>query len=358
MATLRIVLLGIYEHDAIGNFTRSIAHCVDASGMPCGIYAQDHSPALKIAGTYDDFFASLQPDDVLLYKFSNDDPYLSRFMEAPCRRVVYYHNITPGHFFRPYHSGIAAMLDRARDSLHLVSKAHAVFANSAWSLDDLVPHLPSHCTTGVMPPLTAQMLHDLTEQSTTFWGNLPVPYILTVGRLVPHKNIAWGLRLFAKLRMHMPHLSYVIMGGDGGITGYAAEIRGLLATLGEAADHVYFIGEVNEADATAWRCHATALLCASLHEGFGVPIVEAMVQQIPIVALDQPAVRETLQNAGCILCNKDMDKDAAQVASLLQSSSALAALRLIQKQRVADIRKDIINNHFWPVICSFDVIIT
>lgn len=350
--TLHIVLLGLYEHDAIGNFTRAIATRMKIAGHSCAIYAQDHSPSLRITGTYDDFFANVHPQDVLLYKLSDEDIQFPRLMEAPCQRVVYYHNITPGHFFRPYDAGIADMLDRGRKSLHIVSQAHAVFANSAWSLEELRPYITTGALCGVMPPLTEAMF-DHFEKNTwhkTVPDWLPIPYLLTIGRLVPHKNIAWGLKQFAALRSHIPNLTYAIVGGDGGVGTYAQELSRLASTLGEAQNGIRFVGEVTDEAAALWLHHATALLCVSRHEGFGVPLVEAMLQGVPVVALSQPAVNETLGGAGLILEEQNTHDNAMLMKALLEDAPRLARMRHQQLLRCAVIKERASNNAFWDAL--------
>ncbi|WP_165072185.1 glycosyltransferase family 4 protein [Desulfovibrio sp. ZJ200] len=349
---LHIVLLGLYEHDAIGSFTLSVASRARAAGVGCAIYAQDHSPSLRVDGTYEDFFSAVEPGDVLLYTLSNDDQQLPRLMESPCYRVIYYHNITPGRFFRPYDTGIADMLDRGRASLPLVSRANAVFANSAWSLEELLPHMAPEARRGVMPPLTPAMFERLAQRSHTGEATaaFPVPYVLTLGRLVPHKNIAWGLKFFAALHARMPSLTYAIVGGDGGVGAYAQELTRLASTLGDAQRNIHFIGEVSDAEALAWLDNAQALLCVSRHEGFGVPLVEGMMKGIPVLALSQPAVNETLGNGGLILEDEDMERNARRVAALLRSPKRLDALRLRQHARCQTLKTCALNNDFWETV--------
>lgn len=354
MGKLHILLLGLYEHDAIGNFTLAIASHIRESGKKCAIYAQDHSASLHVDGTYEDFFSVVQPKDILLYTFSNVDPQLPRIMEAPCRRVIYYHNITPGHFFRPYDAGIADMLDRGRSLFPLVSQAHAVFANSAWSLRELMPYIAPDARYGVMPPLTKAMFERFenmgTSTTTPEW--LPMPYILTMGRLVPHKNIIWGLKQFSALHAHMPQLSYAIVGGDGGMGAYAQEVVRLASTLGDAQRKVHFIGDVSDEDALAWLGNAHALLCVSQHEGFGVPLVEAMLRGVPVMALSQPAVNETLGAAALILESQDVEHNAERMESFLLNQKKIAKLKGMQYERCKVIKLLSVDNIFWEVLMS------
>lgn len=354
MKKIHVVLLGLYEHDAIGNFTRSIAAHLRSSGFCCEIFAEDHSPSLSTAGKYADFFASVKPCDTLLYMLSNDDGELSRLMRVPCRKIVYYHNITPGHFFRPYDAGIADMLDNGRQKLPLISGADAIFANSAWSLSELQPYISPRATANVMPPLTEEMFSRFESPQAYSPEHIELPdyYLLTMGRIVPHKNIAWGIRQFIELRKRIPQLTYAIVGSDGGVGTYAKEVRHLADTLGGAGGAIQFVGEVPDGAAPLWIRHAAALLCASQHEGFGVPLVEAMLQGVPVMAMSQPAVIETLGGAGLILDENDLIGNAEKMAGILSSPDALTRMKKLQHHRCQALKENCMNNLFWKILTA------
>jgi glycosyltransferase involved in cell wall biosynthesis len=347
---IRIVLTDLYVRDAVGNFARGVAAWARAGGLPCAVYAERHSPDIRVDGGFADFFRQARPRDVLLYHLPHEDPELPRLLAAPCRRVVYYHNITPGRFFAPYDPALAAMLDRGRASLPLLAGADAVFANSAWSLADVRPHREPGAPDGVMPPLTPAMLDRLDSGPRSVPPAWPRPYLLTVGRVAPHKNITWGLRLFAALHKRLPDLHYVILGGESGMPGYMREIRNLVEGLCEAAANVRFTGQIDDDEAAAWFRGASALLCCSRHEGFGVPLVEAMAHGLPVIALEQPAVRETLGRAGLILEGKDVRADAGRAAFLLTDAAERETALTAQRRRLAEIRAAVENNSFWTAI--------
>jgi glycosyltransferase involved in cell wall biosynthesis len=349
-AKLHILISNLYLCDAIGNFVRSVAGWAENLCIPCFIYTKHHSPSIVIYGDYSAFFRKVGRDDVLFYQLSNDDPDLADLMTAPCRRVVYYHNITPAYFFHPYHPDIADMLSRGRAALPLLSEADAVFANSSWSLAEIAPYLRTDTLRGVMPPLTEKMLDRMAPAQSSPAKVLPRQYILTVGRVVPHKNIIGGLRLFVELQKRLPCLHYVIMGGDGGIEGYSQEVRQAAAGLGGLSAYISFVGQTDDEEAAAWFRNAAALLCMSRHEGFGVPLVEAMACGVPIIALDQPAVRETLGAGGLLLAGENPEEDAARTAVLLTDAEAVKAMQIKQRERLAEIRRMVVNNVLWSTI--------
>lgn len=343
---LHIPLLGFYEHDAIGNFTIGVADHCRKSGIDVRIYAPHHSSSLSVDGCYKDFFATVRPGDVLLYQLSNYEPELGRMLNLPCRKVIYYHNITPGHYFRPYHPDLADALDRARLDFRLMGNADAVFANSNYSLGEISPHLSQHVFRGVMPPVTPEILvkHQRSVGQPPNFGK----YLLVAGRIVPHKNILAGLSFFAKLHEILPNFSLIIMGSDGGIPEYTDEVHVLASSLGQAASKIFFMGDLSEEEKERLFAYASALFCPSAHEGFGVPIVEAMSHGIGILAFDQPAIRETIGNAGLLLDGDNPDIETA--ARFLASGNK--NFLMFQNKRLAAIQNEFIENVFWEWIDS------
>jgi glycosyltransferase involved in cell wall biosynthesis len=343
------VLSDLYVHDAIVNFTSRIAEWTKVKNIPSTIFTERHSQSISVDGNYSDFFRRVQADDVLLFHLPHEEPYLSKFMSLPCRKVVYYHNITPGSFFRPYDPVLANMLDRGRASLPLLAKADAVFAASNWSLAEVLPFLRPEAKYGVLPPFTEDMLSPLTlspiDETPLF---PPKSYLITVGRLVPHKNQVWGIRMFAELHKMLPDLSYLIVGS--GIDSYEKELRLLASGLGEAASKIHFIGTVNDNKAASLFSNAAGLLCCSLHEGFCAPLVEAMVYGVPIFALSQPAVCETLGNSGVILDADDYKNAAEQIRAVLTEDQLSSTILQKKQQQLDKLKTKCKYSNFWVFI--------
>ena len=94
---------------------------------------------------------------------------------------------------------------------------------------------------------------------------------------------------------------------------HLASLHQLIATLG--ARHVHFLGHVSDEELVAYYDVADLFLCASEHEGFCVPLVEAFYKQIPVLAYAATAVPDTMDGAGVLYD----DKDPAAVAALMDA---------------------------------------
>jgi glycosyltransferase involved in cell wall biosynthesis len=148
---------------------------------------------------------------------------------------------------------------------------------------------------------------------------------LSVGRLAPnkahHQTIA---ALFVARATYDPDAQLTLVGSPTE-PAYAAALHRYAAALGLAGSVDFVAGIPATALAAYYRC-ADVLVMLSDHEGFGVPLVEAMAQGLPIVAFDAGAVREVLGDAGVLLDDKQPRAVAEGVATLMANDAERARL--------------------------------
>jgi glycosyltransferase involved in cell wall biosynthesis len=124
---------------------------------------------------------------------------------------------------------------------------------------------------------------------------LPARFVLYVGTFQPRKNIPFLIRAFARLRERLPDMQLVLVGNRDG-HHVDPDIEVALRESG-IADRVLFPGYVAEQDLpTLLRC-ATVFAFPSRYEGFGIPILEAMSQEVPVAVSDIPVLREVAGEA-------------------------------------------------------------
>lgn len=111
---------------------------------------------------------------------------------------------------------------------------------------------------------------------------IPSPYLLSVGRLDPHKNILRLIEAYALARREGVAAHLVLVGGRH-LPAYSAEVEKLIADL-NLSEHVHIAPFIPDTDLPDVYQHAEALLYPSLHEGFGMPLLEAMAAGTPIAA--------------------------------------------------------------------------
>lgn len=157
---------------------------------------------------------------------------------------------------------------------------------------------------------------------------IPGPYLLSVGNLQPRKNLAALLEAYRQLRgeARLPH-SLVVVGQAG---SDAPALHAAVTRLG-LAHTVIFTGYVPGDDLPGLYSGADLFVHPGLYEGFGLPPLEAMACETPVVAADAGALPEVLGDAAYLVDPRDPAALAAAIRLVL-TDSTLAA-RLVERGR-------------------------
>src|SRR5258708_17667027 len=97
------------------------------------------------------------------------------------------------------------------------------------------------------------------------------------------------------------HYRFIFVGRYDGLPRYYSQIRALISEYDMLPDRFWFTGPVPDEDLAAFYRWADVYVSLSEHEGFCVPLVEAMAADVPVVAYARGAPPETLGGAA-ILC--------------------------------------------------------
>jgi glycosyltransferase involved in cell wall biosynthesis len=146
--------------------------------------------------------------------------------------------------------------------------------------------------------------------------------VMFVGRVIANKKIEDVIRFFHAYHTSFnPRARLLIVGAQSGFERYVASLHQLVAALG--ATDVHFIGHVTDEELVAFYETADLFLCASEHEGFCVPLVEAFYKRVPVLAYAATAVPSTMDGAGVLYDTKD----PMHVAALMDAVVSNAALQ-------------------------------
>jgi glycosyltransferase involved in cell wall biosynthesis len=152
---------------------------------------------------------------------------------------------------------------------------------------------------------------------------LAAPFILSVGRAYPHKNLAGLARALAALHQrHGLDPSWVHVGD---VLHPGSELDRLTQELG-IAPRVRFLGTVDIGELGALYAAATVFAFPSLMEGFGLPVLEAMAHGIPVVSSNAGSLPEVVGDAGILADARDPDVFAAALARALVDANLRTAL--------------------------------
>jgi glycosyltransferase involved in cell wall biosynthesis len=140
--------------------------------------------------------------------------------------------------------------------------------------------------------------------------------ILFVGRMIPNKRPDQLIRFFHAYQSILnPDARLLLAGSSVQFEHYRASLQYLAAELG--VRDVHFLGQVSNEDLTALYDVADLYLCASEHEGFCVPLVEAFYKRVPVLAYAATAVPATMDGGGVLFDSTDPVRVAATMAAML-----------------------------------------
>ncbi len=317
------VLATLGYGDAIGHEVLGIQRVLRAAGYESDIFVETADPRLEsLTRDYRELVDATDPENLLLHHFSIGSKASRTAYALPDRMALIYHNITPPEYFAGVHRTLARQCFRGRREIHAyVGRCEIALGDSEFNRQDLEGlGFPRTAVLPVIPDLSH--LDDpadwfVAEQFDDEWTN-----ILFVGRVIANKKIEDVIRCFhAYHTRHNPRSRLIIAGVFSVFEQYFAALTHLVSELG--LSHVHFAGHVSDAELIAYYELADLFLCASEHEGFCVPLIEAFYKQVPVLAYAATAVPATMDGAGVLFDTKD----PAYVASLMDAVLSDAALQ-------------------------------
>jgi glycosyltransferase involved in cell wall biosynthesis len=311
------VLATLGYGDAIGHEVLGIQRVLRAAGYESDIFVETADPRLEpLTRHYRELVDATNPENLLLHHFSIGSKASRTAYALPDRMALIYHNITPPEYFAGVHRTLARQCFRGRREIHAyVDRCDLALGDSEFNRQDLVSlGFPRTAVLPVVPDLTH--LDDpadwmVARQFDDDWTN-----ILFVGRVVANKKIEDVIRAFHAYHSRFnPRSRLIIAGVFSLFERYFAALTHLVDTLGQ--QHVHFAGHVSDAELIAYYEVADLFLCASEHEGFCVPLVEAFYKQVPVLAYAATAVPATMDGAGVLFDTKDPSHVALLMDAIL-----------------------------------------
>jgi L-malate glycosyltransferase len=309
------VLATLGYGDAIGHEVLGIQRVLRTAGYESDIFVETADERLEaLTRDYHELVDCSHPDNLLLHHFSLGSRASRTAFALPDRMALIYHNITPPEYFVGVHRRLVRQCFRGRRELKAyATRCELALGDSEFNRRDLETlGFPHTAVLPVVPDfshLDGPALWITAREFDDEWTN-----VLFVGRVIPNKKIEDLIRFFHAYQTLYNHRSrLLIVGAQSGFERYVAALHQLVATLGTR--DVHFAGHVSDEELVAFYEVADLFLCASEHEGFCVPIVEAFYKQVPVLAYAATAVPDTMDGAGVLFD----DKDPVRVATLMQA---------------------------------------
>ena len=300
--------------DAISSEALTIKRILNEEGIESEIYCVNIDPRHKsIAHHYKDF--TPESELAVLLHYSIASPLNELFVSlSGVKRIVLYHNLTPESWFLPYNQRVVADLIDARHGLEsVVEVSDIVLGDSSYNLIELAPFLKHP---GRVFPLT---LDEKKWEIETNSGIMQVleghggVNILSVGRIAPNKCLEDVIKCFYFYHHKINKKSRLwLTGSDIDTEIYSYELKELISNL-RLKEVAILVGSVADSELKAFYEASDLYLCMSEHEGFCVPLIEAMHFSLPLIAFDSCAVSETVGKGGLLVT----EKRHAQIAELM-----------------------------------------
>ena len=337
--------------DAIGDSSRRMRDLLRAMG---------HDSELFALTIDDDLRHEVRPfsdpaskrGDVTIFHYALPSPMSAAFAALPHGRVLQYHNVTPARFFAPYSPALFRLASIAREELAgLVPATELALGDSEYNrqeLEDLgfgnTGILPIAVNTKRLTNAPAQpVLEEILDDGLVNF--------LFVGRIAPNKKIEDHIRLAEQYKRYVDaYYRFIFVGRYDVVPQYYAAIRALLSEYQMLEDRFIFTGPVPDAELAAYYRASSVYISLSEHEGFCVPLVEAMAMDVPVLAYSAAAVPDTLGGAGVQFAQKDLEYVAELLGMLAFEESPREEVLEGQRRRLQHFGDPMIQQRLASVI--------
>jgi glycosyltransferase involved in cell wall biosynthesis len=332
------ILAGFAEGDAISNEATILRDIFRGWGLASDIFvdfrhvspvAREHSrPLEEYRG---------EAGDVAIHHYSIASPAVDVFLKAPARKVAIYHNITPSRFYRGFDDGIAGQLDRAREELRQVLPVcDAIWADSEFNAAELRELGAANAK--VLPLLFSASHFDLPPDENLFPKfAAPMKNWLYVGRIAPNKRVEDLIQAFAWYHRVLNRQSrLIVVGSERSCPRYYLMLRMLANEL--ELPNVCFERYASPRGLTAYYQLAHVFVTSSAHEGYCLPLVEAMHKGVPVVARRVGGMPEALGGAGVLYDDLSAGELAQLVHRVIDDSALRAEVLASQARRMEAVR--------------------
>ena len=287
-------------------------------------------------------------DDILIYHNSGKYEHALLFRKINCYKILVFHNETPTVFLFDYKKSIN---DNDNDTKHPSLISNAIRFNIT-AFQDLKKVLPFFNTAWADSSYNSSCLKKLGFNNVSI---LPIPYIrkntniiasssiikkysdtkniLFVGRIVSNKKQIDIIKAFAYYHKIVPKSRLFLVGDFMFSDDYREEFINYGKTLG-LINCIHMPGKVSYEDLEAYWRSASLFLSMSEHEGFCVPVLEALAHEVPVIAFASSAIPETLGNAGILFYEKNFTRIAEVMNAVIENPERVNALKAAGHEQI------------------------
>ncbi|MCJ7680412.1 MAG: glycosyltransferase [Candidatus Aminicenantes bacterium] len=326
-----------HRGDAIGDTAFHMRNFLRSRGFTSDIYCLNRDKGLESKSLLFADFPEPDKTDVTILHFALISPLSQRFMQLRSRKALIYHNVTPPEFFEGFNEEMARITLLSREELKaLAPHVELALADSEFNRLELVE--AGFRNTRVFPLFIdfakydrshSRFLYDLFNDGRT--------NILFIGRIVPNKKIEDLIRVVFFFKKYIsPLVRLIVVGKTSSLPVYYRSLIQMADEFYLKPEEICFTGHISDEEMYALYKVSDVFLSLSEHEGFGLPFIESLVFDLPIIAYDCTAVPFTLGGGGVRIKHKSVAYVAELVHRLSTDSRLKEAVLEGQRNRLRE----------------------
>jgi L-malate glycosyltransferase len=340
----------LHRGDAVGRHTLRLREVMVARGIRSQIYVETDDPdTVSVTRPFASYADEAEHGDVLVYQFATASAIASWLQARAEPLVVNYHNVTPPEFYAPWDNGMARHQLRAQVELRALA-SHAALGLAVSAFNEAELRAAGFGTTAVVPPAAivptgaagcggpapaGRVDGGPAPPTAPPRGSaLPGARWISVGRLAPNKRIEYAAMALLVTREHHDATATLEVVGRPVVPAYTEALHRFVDQVG-LHDAVTFHGALSDAELARTLAASDVLVLTSQHEGFGVPVIEAMTLGLPVVASEAGALPEVVGDGGLLVDAADPWALAGAVAGVRGDPGLAERLAEAARRRVA-----------------------
>jgi len=326
--------------DAIGNETVAIDNMLKEEGYETAIYAESCDEKMRASGLANEIREDLSfsNNDIILFHLAISNWWNKKVLDFGAKVIYIYHNVTPAKYFSgPYNPYWIAVQKGIMDVKYLANKVKYCIADSEFNRSELISY-GYNCDIRVIPLLIPfeDYKQKPSEEIVQKYSDYEGTKILFTGRVAPNKKHEDIIAVFYEYKKHIdPKARLFLVGSYNPDDKYYKSLKQYASEL-DCEDDVIFTGHIRFDEILAYYTVSDCFLCLSEHEGFCVPLVEAMCFDMPVIAYDSCAVKGTLGGAGFLLDKKNPLETAFVINRILEDKVLKDTIISNQRERLKD----------------------
>jgi len=361
MKNIAICTPEISYNDAVSNDVFGMHDVLKDQNLNASIFAENiftSKDNVKNIEGINDFIANR--DDLLIYHLSTGwFKGLDILRNLNCVKIIKYHNITPPDFFYNFSSDHAVNCSGGIEQLRTIARLDLdMYLNdSLFNMKEMISTGADASKCRVVPPFndTKRMKELKPDFDVLKKFNDGRVNILSVGRIAPNKGFEKLIEAFAFYHEHYNSKSRLIMVGSKQpqLSAYADYLAEKVSQL-NLQDCILFTGKVSDEELKSYYLVSKIFALTSYHEGFCVPLVEAMSMKIPIVAYRSTAISDTVDNAGILWDELGADLFGSTFNEIISNEETYYFLGETGWRRyINNFTNEIIGKKFLNSVCEF-----